>query len=213
MLNKLDKELYLAIRNSNVEKAEEIIEKKLENDKNNTDLWISLAVTELCVPLVDYVKSIECIKRIFDMDKNNITAIILECCINYFHLGGIDKKVFNKLKLININNKEILSVIKYIMSWYYESKNVNKEKKLLKESIDLCNNYVMNYERLGRIYIIEGDIDKGKELIKKAIDNIQLIYKDDFIYDFTDINEYMDENVKKTHLTLVNKESIENLLN
>lgn len=213
MLNKLDKELYLAIRNSNVEKAEEIIEKKLENDKNNTDLWISLAVTELCVPLVDYVKSIECIKIIFDMDKNNITAIILECCINYFHLGGIDKKVFNKLKLININNKEILSVIKYIMSWYYESKNVNKEKKLLKESIDLCNNYVMNYERLGRIYIIEGDIDKGKELIKKAIDNIQLIYKDDFIYDFTDINEYMDENVKKTHLTLVNKESIENLLN
>ncbi|MDF2884615.1 MAG: hypothetical protein K0R54_5184 [Clostridiaceae bacterium] len=72
MLNKLDKELHLAIRNSNVEKAEEIIEKKLESDENNIDLWISLAVTELCVPLVDYVKSLECIKRIFDIDKNII---------------------------------------------------------------------------------------------------------------------------------------------
>lgn len=61
--------------------------------------------------------------------------------------------------------------------------------------------------------LIEGNIDKGKELIKKAIDNIQLIYKDDFIYDFNDINEYMDEYVKKTHLTLINKESIENLIN
>ncbi|MDF2884614.1 MAG: hypothetical protein K0R54_5183 [Clostridiaceae bacterium] len=83
------------------------------------------------------------------------------------------------------------------MSWHYESKNVNKEKKLLEESIDLCSNYVTNYERLGSIYIIEGDITIGKKLIKKAIDNIQLIYKDDFIYDFTDVNEYMDEHVKK----------------
>lgn len=211
-MNQIDKELNLAIKNFDIEKAEKIIEKQIKNDTKNIELWFKLAVIELTVALVDYIKSLECINKILDIDKNNVLALILECCIHYYHLGGINEDLFNKLNLIRTNDEDVLSIIKYIMSLYYEDLDINKQKELLEQSICLCNNYVTNYEELGKIYIIQGDLDKGKKLIKKAYDNIKLVYNEEEICDFTDVNEYINEHVKGIHLSWINKERIEELL-
>lgn len=46
-MNQIDKELNLAIKNFDIEKAEEIIEKQIKNDTKNIQLWFKLAVIEL----------------------------------------------------------------------------------------------------------------------------------------------------------------------
>lgn len=76
----------------------------------------------------------------------------------------------------------------------------------------MCDKYVYNYKELGEVYIEQGDLVKGKELIKKAYDNIVNVY-DGIPYDTTDINEYINEYVKGTHLSDINKETIEEMLN
>lgn len=206
-----DKELELAIKELNVLKAEELIEVALKDDDNNIELWLKLAVTELCVPLVDYVKCLDCIEHLYEIDKNNIYALIVECCVYQFHLGGIDENLFSKLNNIEDDNKRTMSIIKYMMSWYYRDNDIKNIISLLEESISLCDRYVYNYEKLGKIYIKQGNIVEGKKLIKKALNNIELIYDKESISDFTDINEYIAENVTGIHLSSFNKERIKKL--
>lgn len=98
-MNQIDKELNLAIKNFDIEKAEEIIEKQIKNDTKNIELWFKLAVIELTVALVNYIKSLECINKILDIDKNNVLALILECCIHFkgIHLSWINKERIEEL--------------------------------------------------------------------------------------------------------------------
>jgi len=207
------KELDLAIKELNVLKAEELIEEELKIDENNIELWLKLSVTELCVPLVDYVKSLDCIEHVYEIDKNNIYALIMECCVYQFHLGGIDEQLFSKLNNIEDSSKQTMSIIKYIMSWYYRDNDMKNTISLLEESISLCDRYVSNYEKLGRIYIKQKKIVDGKKLIEKALNNIELVYDKDSISDFTDINEYIAEYVIGIHVSSLNKERIEALYN
>lgn len=207
------KELDLAVKELDVLKAEELIEDDLKDDENNIELWLKLSVTELCVPIVDYVKSLDCIEHIYETDKNNIYALIMECCIYQFHLGGIDEQLYSKLNNIEDCSKEIRSIIKYMMSWYYRENDIRNAISLLEESISLCDRYVSNYEKLGRIYLNQGNISEGKKLIKKALNNIELVYDKDFISDFTDINEYVAEYVTGIHVSSLNKERLEKLYN
>lgn len=207
-----DELLTHAIKNYDVETAEAILENQLSINKDDTELWLKLAVTELSVPLVDYIKSLECLDKVYALDRDNISAVLLECCVNYYHLGGIDEELFNKLKLMDIEDKGILSILKYVMSWHYKGIDIDAQQNLLEESIEFCNNNVRNYEDLGKIYISKGLIDKGKELIKQAVKNIEFIYDDNSEYDFTDINEYFNEKLKGIHLSRENKEIMEELL-
>lgn len=207
------KGLDLAIRQLDVMKAEELIEEELKKDLYNKDLWLKLSITELCVPLVDYEKSLECIAKIYAIDKNNIYALIIECCVYYFHLGGVDERLFSKLNSINEDNKHIMSIVKYIMSWYYRDSDIESKTNLLEESIYLYDRYVSNYEKLGAIYIKQGKVAQGRKIIKQALNNIELVYDKGFISDFTDVNEYIAEYVTGIHLSSSNKERIEKLLN
>ncbi|WP_242832627.1 tetratricopeptide repeat protein [Clostridium saccharoperbutylacetonicum] len=167
----------------------------------------------VCVPLVDYVKCLDCIEHLYEIDKNNIYALIIECCVYQFHLGGIDEKLFRKLNNINDDNKKTMSIIKYIMSWYYRDNDEKNMISLLEESISLYDRYVSSYEKLGKVCIKQGNIIEGKKLIRKALNNIELIYDKDSIVDFTDFNEYIAENVIGIHLSSFNKERIEKIYN
>lgn len=212
-MNNYNEKLTQAIKNYDVEEAEAILENQLSINKDDTDLWLKLAVTELSVPLVDYIKSLECIDKIYALDKDNIFAVLLECCINYYHLGGIDEKLFNKLKSIDIDDTEMKSILKYVMSWHYKGVDINSQQDLLEESIKIYKNNVRVYEDLGKIFINKGEINKGKDLIKKAVKNIKAVYDENLVYDFTDINEYFNEKLKGIHLSRENKEILEQLSN
>ncbi len=211
-MKEYNRELRSSIENFDVELAEEIIEKQLELDNNNVNLWVKLAVTVLCVPLVDYGKSLECIDKVNSLEENNIFSTLLESCIYRYHLSGIDERLLNKLDSITTNDDELLSMTKYLMSVHYQDTNVNMQMKLLEESIRLCNNHVSNYEELGKLYIRGGNLSKGQELLKKAYDNIVFVYNDESLYDFTDVNEYLLEYVKGTHVSSANKVRLRELI-
>lgn len=211
-LKELTNKLNLAVGHFDVEETEEIIEKQLEQNLENVNLWIKLALTVLCVPLVDYDKSLKCIEKVNSIEENNILSLILESCIYHYHLGGIDERLFNKLYSITSEDEEVLSMTRYLMALYYHDSNEYKRKELLEESIKLCNKHVFNYEELGKIYVNWGDINKGKEMLEKAYENIKVVYDVESLYDFTDVNEYIYEYVKGTHASLENKLRIKELI-
>lgn len=128
-MNEFYEEISEAINNYNIEKVETIIESQLVIEPNNIDLLLRLAVTVLTVPLVDYAKSIVCLNRIFEYDKKNVAATILECCIHYYHLAGIDENLVNKIKCIDDTDSDICSLKKLILSWYFEDKDKTKKLK------------------------------------------------------------------------------------
>ena len=213
----LNIQLNELINKKNFHQAEIIIENILKNEPQNTELWLIYAKMELTIPLVDFIKSMECLNQILEYDKTNFEAILLLCCIKHFWLGGVDDELMAKLDSIKTNDKEKLSMIEYVKSWYYDIKEDNKmyEQVLLK-SIELFSGHVFNYKALGQFYIKHGRIKEGKELIKLALKNVQFIYsKDsDFAnYDHINLNQYFNQLVKGTYISLVVYESIkENLL-
>lgn len=207
---KLQEELEETIKNLDVEQAEVVIESQLKYNYN-IDLLLKLAVTVLCVPLVDYNKSLACVKNVYEIDENNFQAIILECCIHYYHLGGIDSELFSKLNRINNVSDKDLSIVKYVMSWYYENNDIKNYMLCLQESTNLCKEYVENYKDLGLLYLKQGQISKGLEYLKKALSNIQQVYSDD-IHDFTSVQEYFDEMITGIRITSIGRNSIKEII-
>ncbi|WP_253287556.1 tetratricopeptide repeat protein [Clostridium bornimense] len=211
-MNNFEKDLQLAINDFDVYKAEEIIENKLKDDNENIDLWIKLGVTVLCPPLVDYEKALKCVEKIYELDNDNLYALILECYTHHFELGGVDSKMYHKLNNIKTDNKKLLSMIKYIMSWYYRFEDYENREKLLIESINLCDRFVCNFNELGYIFFRQNKLSESQAMYKKALDNIQLVYPKENYIDFTDIKELIFEEILGIHITDSNKEYIEKSL-
>lgn len=211
-MNNYEKEISEAIENYDIEKAETIIEQQLLVYPNNIDLLIRLAVAVLTVPLVDYPKSLACINRIYKQDEKNRAATILECCVHYYHLAGIDEKLARKINNIDVNNAYTDSIKRLILSWHFAVIDREKQVEMLSQAIALDPNNVESYIQLGRIFIDQGNVTEGRSLIKKALKNIKLVYDKNNIFDFSDFNEYLNQKVRGIHLSNENKKIIERML-
>ncbi|WP_375105169.1 tetratricopeptide repeat protein [Paenibacillus sp. RS8] len=211
-MNEFEKEIFEAVRNYDIEKVETIIEQKLKITPNDIDLLMRLAVTLINVPLVDYGKSLACLSRILEYDKKNVEATILECCIHYYHLGGIDENLVSKINNIYVFNSDISSIKKLILSWYFADTDKIKQLEMLRGSIAINPNNVNSYVQLGSILIEQGNVKEGRSLIKKALENIKLVYDQNTIFDFSDFNEYLNQKVRGIHLSNENKKTIERML-
>jgi len=137
MLGNMEKEIFDALTVYDVEKVENIIEQQLIEYPNDINLLLRLAVTVLNVPLVDYPKSLNCLKHIFELNKNNVEATILECCINYYHLAGIDDKLVRKINDFHILDADINSIKMLILSWHFASKDRNQQIQMLRQVLNL----------------------------------------------------------------------------
>ncbi|OKP90889.1 hypothetical protein A3844_03255 [Paenibacillus helianthi] len=176
------------------------------------DLLLRLAVTVLTVPLVDYPKSLACIHRIYEQDEKNGAATILECCVHYYHLAGIDEELVRKINNINATNTYVNSIKGLILSWHFAVTDKEKQVEMLRQAIALDPNNVESYIQLGRIFIDQGNVIEGRSLIKKALENIKLVYDKNTILDFSDFNEYLNQKVRGIHLSNENKKIIERML-
>ena len=116
MIN-IKKEIETGIKNFDVLKVEKILNEELNKDKENIDLLLKLSVVELWTPDEDYDKSLEYINRVYKIDNDNIDALIMECSIYNIYFGGVNDRLLNKLAKINIDNKRIMSILKYLMSF------------------------------------------------------------------------------------------------
>lgn len=208
----MEKEIFDALTEYDVEKVENIIELQLIEYPNDIILLLRLAVTVLNVPLVDYPKSLNCLKHIFELNKNNVEATILECCINYYHLAGIDEKLVRKINNLDIFDTDINSIKMLILSWHFANKDRIQQVQMLRQAIALSPNNVFPYVQLGRISLEQGNITEGRSLIRIALENIKLVYGVNTYHDFSDFNEYLNEKVRGIHLSIENKKIIEQML-
>jgi tetratricopeptide (TPR) repeat protein len=181
-----------------------LVEEQLKHTSNNIELWISLAIAIVTVPIVDYEKSIACLEKALNIDNNHPIALIVLAHVYEYELGGIDDTLLHQIKNLHTPSNEINSMLKYVASWSYswgKKDDSEMEEKLLKESIELCDKHVWNYEHLARLYLKQHRYSEINNLATKAFCNIQKIYSDNDDYNLTDINEFINERIKGIHLT------------
>lgn len=202
-MDNLQQALRRADENMNAEEVEKILRKQLKIDSRNIEKWLQLAIVEMEVPFCDYFKSIECTRAVLNIDSKNMFAILIECYVNQFYLGGITDTLFGNLKSIKTDDKEWQSIVKYMMAHYYDNdkRKINKRKALLEESVLLCDKFVYNLKRLSKIYVLEGNKQEGKQLLKKAISNVKCVYDRNSKFSIISIDEFFNQYLKGTHIT------------
>jgi len=201
-------------KNNNLVKIEALIEKQLNQDPNNIELLLRLAVLEVDPPFADPAKSIALLEKVLTIDKNNAIAALLIAYVNYYCIAGIDEKLMSKLNSMHTDDSEINSMLKYVVSWFYMDRDPKMEEQFLQKSINIYKGHVYNHVHLAKLYFKIGRNIEARDLIKKALKNIKKIYskENDFEYDASDIYEFLNERIKGIYLTIPILESIKELL-
>ena len=154
------------------------------------------------------------LNEIFKYDPDNIYATLILACTQDVFWGKITDTVFEKLNNLSSKDPEILSMIELAKAWYYKCKDNNElyEQHLL-SSISHCNKHVENYKSIAYLYAEKGKKDEAKKFAEKALHNVQVVFtQDSSITDITDVEKFINEYFKGTHITEPNLESIYELL-
>lgn len=192
-----------------------LVEEQLKHKSNDIELWISLAIVIVTVPIVDYEKSIACLEHALNINNNHPIALIVLAHVYHYQLGGINDMLLHQIKTLHTNSDEINSMLKYVASWSYsytKKQHYDLEEQLLKESIQLCDKHVWNYEHLARLYFEQQRYLEINSLVKKALSNIEKVYGNNSNTDVTNIDEYINEHIKGIYITSINVESIQEKL-
>lgn len=184
----------------------DFVSEQLAYESNDINFWLSLAVVIVAPPFGDEEKSIKFINKALAIDNNNPIALIILAHVYEYELGGIDDMLLHQIKNLHTNSDEINSMLKYVASWSYREHKKNDpeiEEQLLKESIQLYDKYVWNYEHLARLYIKQKRYLEINKLIKKALNHVKKIYTDENIdeYQATSIDDFINSRIKGTHIT------------
>ena len=181
------------------EDAEEIFEKFVEQNPDNIEMLLRFGFFEYYA-LHDDLKAIEYLKKILKLDPNNLDALII---LSDMIIARFDDELhlLNRLCSVEVKNPEYASMIEYCKSLFYKDKNDDEiYKKALKTSIELWPYHVYNYLDLSRFYKYKNNLKQAKDLIKKSLENVKLIYPEIHDIDYTDYQEYFNELIKGVHL-------------
>jgi len=191
----------------------DFISEQLTYESNDIELWISLAIAIVAPPFGDEEKAIAFIQKALAIDNNNPIALIVLAHVYEYELGGVDDMLLHQIQTLHTDSDEINSMLKYVASWSYrchKKDDPETEEKLLKESIQLCDKYVWNYEHLARLYFRQKRYLEVNSLIKKALKNVKKIYTDENINEYrsANIDDFINSRIKGTHITDSNVEFI-----
>lgn len=207
-----------------VDAAEGLFEDYVRKHPKDIDMWIRFAVFELQPPLCDYTKTAELLDQVFKLDPNNFEALLLLAFINHYHAPVLDYNyMIEALSSYKTNDFEKLSMLEYAKSWSYQiieediykklhrdldsfyssSENYTQYESALKKSIELYPYHVFNFWGLADLYNEIDNKDKAVKLIKKAMENVKVVYKpgEGLDGDWTSPEEYFNENIKGTHIS------------
>lgn len=201
----------------NDENLYHFILEQLNHESNDIELWLGLAVAIAESPFGDEETGIAFVHKALAVDDNNPLALIILAYLYEYHLGGIDDMLLHQIKNLQTDSDEINSMLKYVASWSYRSGKKNDpkmEEKFLKESIDLCDKYVWNYEHLATLYLKQGRYSEVNTLIRKALKNVKKIYTDKNLDEYRSANVYdfIDSIIKGTSITTTCVEIIQEKL-
>lgn len=210
------KELCASLNGFTDEKLTEIeavIKKYLEDHPKDTDMWLRLTMLEMTPPWEDPDRMVTYLNAILSYDPHNIQAVLALAYIEDLFFGRMKDTTRNALYQLKTKDPEILSMIEYAKSFDYLEKNRELGVQHLTQSILYWDKHVNNLRALGRYYLENGEVEKGQNLIKRALNNIQGIYRTDIINtDITDIDKFFNYYYKGIHRTIGWREEMQELL-
>lgn len=189
-----------------LEQMESMLFAYLEKHPQDTEVWLKLTMVEFTPPFRDYERIEKYITTILKYDENNVQALLILADAQCAFRGNVAEDLFIRLQnaCAITPDKKLLSMIYLAIAWYswYSLRDEGKYEQALLQSIDYCNQYVYNYELLGRLYLKVGRKAEGKKMINYALTNVQKIYGQDYdSFDVTDINEFFSEFFTGNHIT------------
>ena len=219
-LQKLEKEINLLLSEYDKEKKgailyeiENIFELYLKENPRDSEVWLQFARFELDFFQDDY-KAQDLLLEVLAYEPNNAYAVLLLAYLAFTISNCYIEESLKLLDQLQTNDKEILSMIEYAKALYCLKRDYKRYAEYLKKSIEYDNKFVWNNFYLGLIYLERNKKDEAKELIKKAYDNVQLIYI--FLTKnksrITPIKEFLNERLKGTFITRTNLASIKSEL-
>ena len=202
-MNNLDQKILELSKRGNEEdmlEAEKLLEQALQNDPQNTDLLLKLAVLVQESP--DFDLSIPRLEKILSYDPDNALALLILAETNYHFCSQISKSLFDKLTSLTTGNVEIDSMLRYAATWFFTiNPNDYEEEKLLLESISICQSHVNNYEALAELYLRQERYSEAKRMFQNAIKNVIRVRAKD--RDMTNVQKFLAEYVSGTHTNLI----------
>ena len=197
----------------NLLNIEKVFEQYLHHHKHDTEIWIKYSIF-LYENLHDDVKALESLKKLLKCQPSNIQALFLMSYISFNFLHMEEDFIFDKLIEIDTGNTQVMSLVNYMLAFYYRGHNEKLVKHYFEKSIEYCDGFVWNNYKLGKIYFNEGNIKKAKELTETALRNIQYIYPypPSKEYSITPVEEFINERLKGIYITQPNLEFMQEQL-
>ena len=188
------------------------IEKKLlfqlEEEKNNINLLLKLAMVRLQYPFEDEETSIKYLNQVLQIEPYHFQALVIKMYLQNYYYGEMDED-FGKLLDYDWKTNYNKAIVYYIRSWQFSWwKNVNEGKKIewLKKSIEVYPYFVYPYEKLGSLYLKRDDLKNAQKYYQYALKNV---ISTDFLFDDS-INPqaFIDEYITGVKLSSINYNSL-----
>lgn len=193
------------------EEIEKILLSQLENDSNNKDLLMKLAMVRLQFPFEDEISAIEYLNKIINIDNYNFEAIIIKLYSQNHLFAEMDEDL-DKIMSYDWGDAYKTSIVYYIYSWKFDSiyhMNEYKRKKeieWLEKSIEVYPYLVKPYIKLARLYVEKNRLDEARKCYLNAISHVKsLEYTDE---DAISSQAFIDEYITGIKLSDLNFESL-----
>ncbi|OEH91064.1 tetratricopeptide repeat protein [Bacillus solimangrovi] len=158
-------------------KAEELLDRQLVLEPQNTDLWFELASVVLEVPEVDFWKSLECMRQVLSYDPKNSEALLFLAFIHYLHRGYVDSNTENLLdKCLESENDTQIKSLCYLAKTWGDKVSEDEVLYYLEKSVEYDDSFIKNLITLADVYHKQGRYREENNLLTQALKNIEKIY-------------------------------------
>lgn len=193
----LKRKITALVNEEKLEKAEALLIDYVHKNPDDLEGWNRLIILETLDPIEDYEQATEYTKEALTHHNDQPIYFVLILLFARLHRGELDHVLVEQAKgALNKADPEIASMISLLLANYYRSRDSIQYEAFLTKSIEDGPYFVGNYLELGDYYLEKGQRDLGKELIRKGLAQVQLIYKtedDDEELDWLDIDRYVNE--------------------
>ena len=193
----LKRKITALVNEEKLEKAEALLIDYVQKNPDDLEGWNRLIMLETLAPIEDYEQAAEYTKEALTHHNDQPIYFVLILLFARLHRGELDHVLVEQAKgALNKADLEIASMISLLLANYYRSRDSIQYEAFLKKSIEAYPYFVGNYLELGQYYVANGQRELGKELIRKGLAQVQLIYKtedDDEELDWLDIDRYVNE--------------------
>jgi cytochrome c-type biogenesis protein CcmH/NrfG len=174
--------------------AQTILLDHLKDHPQDTQVWLLLMRIEWNQPLEDFGKIMQWAHNILAYDPTNAYALLFLAEAFY---GNIDEDIYAQLCHAKSDAPNIMAMIEIAKANHLECKDNRQDdyEKILTKSIEYGPEQAINYWMLGRLYIKQGKVKEGEELLTKSAENQEksrLLYRGRQ-YDDTSLAQFVSE--------------------